>query len=137
MRSSPLLAATLAVAFSMSVACGSKDVRMSVAETQPAAQGKAELGKDDNGNTTVNLQVRHLARPQNLNPPKEVYVVWIQPRGQSPINQGALKVDDNLKGEFKARTSYANFDIFVTAEESATVSYPTGPEVMRQQLQRD
>lgn len=134
MKRSLLLLVAVAC-FAVATACGHKKVALETSSSQPAAEAHAELGHDSNGNQELKLTARHLARPQNLTPAKDVYVVWIQPRGEQPINQGALRVNDDLKAEFRAKTAYKNFDIFVTAEDSATASYPSGQEVMRQHLQ--
>jgi hypothetical protein len=132
---SSIFTAIIAGALVASTGCGPKKVSMDTTAAQPAAQGRAELSKDDNGNTVVTLKAKHLARPENLSPAKQVYVVWIQPRGEQPMNQGVIKPGDNLEAEFKSRTPYKNFDIFVTAEDSPTATSPTGTEVMRQHLQ--
>lgn len=114
------------------IGCGRKHVNMSPASSVPAASATATLTHDSNGNTIVDLKVKNLAKPENLTPPKSVYVVWIQPRGGEPIKQGELRVNDKLQGEFKAPTTNKTFDIFVTAEDSANVDHPTGQEVLRQ-----
>jgi hypothetical protein len=101
----------------------------------PAAQGEAEVGHDKNGNQEVKLTVRHLAKPETLTPPKQAYVVWVQPSGEQPKNSGVLRIDSELKGEFRTNTPYKKFDLFVTAEDSPTATSPSGPEVMRQQIQ--
>lgn len=119
------------------VACSANHVRLTPATTVPAATARAEVSQDKNGNTLVDLKVEHLAPPQNLTPSKSVYVVWIQPRGAAPIKQGQLKVNDKLNGEFKTPTSYKVFKIFVTAENSASVSSPSGQEVLRQEITRN
>ncbi len=115
----------------MGMACH-KQVRLSPASSVPAATATAELTHDDNGNTIVDLKVKHLAKPENLTPPRSVYVVWIEPRGSAPIKQGQLQVNSNLEAEFKTPTTYKSFDIFVTAEDSSMVTQPTGQEVLRQ-----
>ena len=114
------------------VGCGKKHVTMNPASSVPAASASAVLTHDSNGNTIVDLKVKHLAKPENLTPPKSIYVVWIQPRGGAPLKQGQLQVNDKLEGEFKSPTTYKTFDIFVTAEDSGDVSQPTGQEVLRQ-----
>lgn len=123
--------AVLLAALLSCVACAKK-VKLNPANSVPAATATARLTKDSNGNTIIDLKVKHLARPENLTPPKSVYVVWIQPRGSSPIKQGQLEVNNNLEGEFKSPTTYKSFDIFVTAEDSSSVTAPTGTEVLRQ-----
>lgn len=116
----------------LAVACGKKHVNLNPASSVPAASASAVLTHDSNGNTIVDLKVKNLAKPQNLTPPKAVYVVWIQPRGGAPIKQGQLEVNNKLQGEFKSPTTYKTFDIFVTAEDSGDVAQPTGQEVLRQ-----
>jgi hypothetical protein len=126
----------LTFALSFAVGCGEKKVHLDTASAVPAAQGRAELSHDSNGNLVVSLAVQHLARPQDLTPAKSAYVVWFQPRGQQPVNQGELRVNDKLEGKFKAPTPYNNFDVFVTAEDGPTASSPSGQEVMRQHLEQ-
>jgi hypothetical protein len=127
-----LLLAALAIV--PTSACGKKHVNLNPATSVPAATATAELTHDDNGNTLVDLKVKHLAKPENLSPPRSVYVVWIQPSGATPIKQGQLQVNSNLEGEFKTPTTYKSFEIFVTAEDSAMVNQPTGQEVLRQRV---
>jgi hypothetical protein len=129
-RTPAQLVALLAVAL-LNSACGHK-VKLNPAPSVPAATATAELTHDSNGNTVVDLKVNHLAKPENLTPPRSVYIVWIQPRGGTPIKQGQLQVNSNLEAEFKSPTTYKSFDIFVTAEDSALVTQPTGQEVLRQ-----
>jgi len=117
-----------------SFACGKKHVNLNPASSVPAASASATLSHDSNGNTIVDLKVKNLAKPENLTPPRSVYVVWIQPRGGNPIKEGELQVNNNLQGEFKAPTTYKSFDIFVTAENSANIEQPTGQEVLRQMV---
>jgi len=129
--SSLCLAVLAAVSIFVSSACH-KQVKLNPSPAVPAATATAELSHDDNGNTIVDLKVKHLAKPENLTPPRSVYVVWIQPRGSAPLKQGQLQVNSNLEAEFKTPTTYSSFDIFVTAEDSPMVTQPTGQEVLRQ-----
>jgi hypothetical protein len=116
-------------------ALAEKKFDMKTSSNVPAAQGRATIEHDRNKNVKVTLEVEHLAKPQSLAPAKGTYVVWIQPEGQEPNNVGVLRVNDELKGDFRTTTPYKKFDLFVTAEDSPTVSSPSGTEIMRQQLQ--
>jgi hypothetical protein len=116
-------------------ALAEKKFDMKTSSTVPAAEGRAIVEHDRNKNIQVTLEVRHLAQPQSLAPAKGTYVVWIQPEGQAASNVGVLRVNEELKGDFRTTTPYKKFDLFVTAEDSPTVSSPSGPEIMRQQLQ--
>ena len=101
----------------------------------PGAKGYVDVGQDKNGNTEVDLKVEFLAKPSSLMPPAETYIVWFRQQGSEPESQGQLKVDDNLRGEFKTTTNMKNFDVFVTAENERVPKAPTGPEVLRATIQ--
>ena len=101
----------------------------------PAARGQVDVGRDKNGNTKVEVEVEHLALPENLTPPRTAYVVWFQERGGEPVNQGALKPNKKLKATFKSVTPLKSFDVFVTAESDASTKAPGGSEVMRAAIQ--
>jgi hypothetical protein len=116
-------------------ALAEKKFDMNISSNVPAAVGRATIEHDRNKNVRVTLEVEHLAKPQSLAPAKGTYVVWIKPEGQEPSNVGVLRVNDELKGDFRTTTPYKKFDLFVTAEDSPTVSSPSGTEIMRQQLQ--
>jgi hypothetical protein len=101
----------------------------------PAARGQVDVGRDKNGNTKVELQVEHLAPPENLTPPKTAYVVWFQERGAEAANQGTLKPNKGLKAKFKSVTPLKTFDVLVTAESDPTAKSPSGPEALRATVQ--
>jgi hypothetical protein len=124
-----------AAALAATPALAEKKVEMKTSSSVPAAEARAILDHDRNKNVRVTLEVRHLAKPQSLAPAKDTYVVWIQPEGQEANNVGVLRVNDELKGDFRTTTPYKKFDLFVTAEDSPTVSSPSGTEIMRQQLE--
>jgi hypothetical protein len=125
---------SLLLLMAVTIACGSRTVHMTPASTQPAAEGTAKLDHDKNGNLTVDLKVKHLAKPQNLTPPKSTYLVWMQPSSGEARRLGELRVNDNLQGEFKSPVPVANFQLFVTAEDGPTVTQPSGTEVLRQTI---
>ena len=112
-----------------------KKYPMTADKSGPAARGQVDVGRDKNGNTKVELEVEHLAAPENLTPPKSAYVVWFQERGGEASNQGSLKPGKNLKGTFKTVTQMKSFDVIVTAESDASVRTPSGSEVMRAVVQ--
>lgn len=131
-----LLPATwIAIVLVLTGLAEARDIRLTADPSVPAAAGKAQLNHDRNGNLQLKVEVKHLAKPTNLTPPKQVYVVWIQARGKRPENQGQLKVNDNLEGSFEGTTSFEAFDIIITAEDSPAVASPTGPSVLRGSIQ--
>ena len=103
----------------------------------PGAKGYVDVGQDKNGNTEVHLKVEFLPKPSSLTPPAENYIVWFRQQGSEPKSQGQLKVDDNLRGEFKTTTNLKNFDVFVTAETERAPKAPTGPEVLHATIQKE
>jgi hypothetical protein len=102
----------------------------------PGAKGFVDVGKDKNGNTEVELKVEFLPKPSSLTPPAETYIVWFRQQGSEPEAQGQLKVEDNLRGEFKTTTNWKNFDVVVTAEKERAPKAPIGPEVLRATVQQ-
>ena len=109
---------------------GAHKVIMTAASTVPSAKGTVYVSHDQNKNTKVDMKVHYLAHPSALTPVESVYVVWIQANGHSPKNEGELRVDNNLNGEFKAPSPYKQFTIFVTAEKSVQVRAPEGQQVL-------
>lgn len=112
-----------------------KDIPLVADATIPAASGKVSVDKDNNSNLKVKLEVKHLAQPTTLTPARQSYVVWIEPRGHEPENQGQMRVNNDLNGEFQTRTAYRAFDLYVTAEDSPTASTPTGPKLLHATVQ--
>ena len=110
---------------------GGEVPRMNASPVVPAAEGHAKFGKAPNGNTSIDLTVKHLADPQKLTPPVNYYVVWLRPNQDAPAqNIGALTVDKNLNGTLNTVTALHSFDIFVTAEGSDQVQRPTGEPLL-------
>jgi hypothetical protein len=112
-----------------------KKYTMVATQSVPAARGEVDVDKDHNGNTKINIEVEHLAKPGELTPAAASYVVWVQQRGGQPINEGQLTVDKDLKGEFTTVTPYSTFDLFITAESGPVVQSPSGTEVLRVNVQ--
>jgi hypothetical protein len=126
---------TFLLVFGLVCTALASDQRMIADPSVPAASGKAHLSKDNNGNLRLKLDVDHLAKPGSLTPTKESYVVWIQPRGKEPQNEGTLKVGDNLKGNFEATVPNEYFEVFVTAEDNPAAQTPSGPKLLRAEMQ--
>ncbi len=118
-------------------ACASKVV-FPVSPTVPAADARAKIQLDDNGNAQVSLTVEHLALPERLFPPRAVYVVWIQPPDQEGINLGQLRLDDDLKAKIVGITPFTRFRVLITAEDEPTVRSPGSQLVLAtEQIEAD
>jgi len=53
-----------------------------------------------------------------------------RPNGGEAFKQGAIGVDKNLSGELKLETVSKDFDVFITAEQSDSVTSPSSVEVL-------
>ena len=97
----------------------------------------AAWGREDkHGNTGVDIEVKHMATPQSLTPGKQTYLVWVQPRGKDPELLGALRVNENLEGSLKAATTYKDFDVLITAEDSMKPDAPSSMVILKGSVAR-
>jgi hypothetical protein len=113
-----------------------KTYHMTAAKTVPAAAGQVNVAKEKNSNIRVDVKVKHLAKPGNLTPPANTYVVWLQQEGSQPQSQGELKVEDDLDGELKTTTPLKNFNVFITAETDSQTKTPSDQVVLRATVQQ-
>jgi hypothetical protein len=102
----------------------------------PAAEGKVTTENDRNGNTKVEVNVKHLATPQSLTPAKQAYLVWVQPRGKDPELLGTLRVNDSLEGSLKATTLHKDFDVLITAEDNMHPESPSSMVLLKGTIER-
>jgi hypothetical protein len=130
-----LYAISVMFALLCTVAYAAKKFPMTAASIVPAARGEVAIGRDKNGNTSLKMEVQHLANPEDLTPRAAAYVVWFQERGGNLENQGQLRVDKNLKASFETVTPLKSFDVFVTAEQDARATSRSGPEVLKATIQ--
>ncbi len=108
-----------------------KEYQMTSGAGVPAATGIVKVHKNkDNQNVKLDIKVDHLARPSSLTPSADAYLVWIRPNGGDALKQGAIGVDKNLSGELKLETASKEFDVFITAEQSNSVTFPSSVEVL-------
>lgn len=117
-------------------ACGGRQPTPIVFEPSsiaPAAMGEVIARIDPNGNTRLQIDVRHLAPPDRVAPGAAVYVAWAGEldRAAGPHNLGALRVDSDLRGKLETVTPLRTFDLIITPEPAATVVAPSGPEVLK------
>ncbi len=124
---------SIAVAFCLTlvlVSCGTSKMVFENSSVVPAATGDVKVKKDKNENYTVNLSVKNLAPAQKLTPSKELYLVWMED-GKSPVRKlGRMDPSSSLKASLTALSTTQPGKIFITAENSAEVTYPTGDVVL-------
>ncbi|HYM79811.1 MAG TPA: hypothetical protein VEY91_00195 [Candidatus Limnocylindria bacterium] len=111
---------------------GPSQLRLTSSPDIPAAQSTVKVSTTDNGNTKIDLVVEHLASPERVSPGATVYIVWVRGNAADaqPQNLGALKVDNNLKGNLSAMTPLRAFDLYITAEPSQAGTVPTGKTLL-------
>ena len=113
---------------SLLLACA-KPHEMHSASAVPAAEGTVKATEDNNGNTNVSIQVKHLAPPSKVASDATVYVVWIKPRNSDVQNVGALTLSHDLEGSLETVTPHRRFQVMVTPEPSGQVVRATHPPV--------
>jgi hypothetical protein len=122
--------------FLLATAAWGREDRLANTGVAPAAEGKVITDTDRNGNTGVEVRVKHVATPQSLVPAKQAYLVWVQPRGKDPELLGALRVNEDLEGSLKAATPYKEFEIFITAEDSPKPETPSSTVILKGAVER-
>jgi hypothetical protein len=106
---------------------GSSNVKqpMNASIENTSGEGTVEAEQGENGNTDIEVQVKHLSSPSKVEADASVYVVWLQPANAKIQNLGALQVDDDLVGTFNTTTPHRSFTLSVTPEPSARMAEPS------------
>ncbi|MET3112698.1 hypothetical protein AAKU52_000416 [Pedobacter sp. CG_S7] len=112
-----------------SLASCSKKIQFTNSAVVPAAQGYVKIEKDNNRNFLMEVKIINLANPQRLQPPKPIYVVWMETENTGTKNIGQLKIissyfSNNLEGILKAVTPFKPARFFITAEQRADIQFP-------------
>jgi hypothetical protein len=118
------------------ISAWAREDRLTNTGAAPAAEGKVITSTDRNGNTEVEIQVKHMATPQSLTPAHQAYMVWVQPRGKEPELLGALRVNSDLGGSLKSSTTYKDFDVLITAEDDAKPATPSSTVILKGNVAR-
>lgn len=126
----------IAIAFLLTTAAWSREDKLTNTGMDPGAQGTVVTSTDRNGNTEVEIRVKHLASPEALVPPRQAYLVWAQPRGAQPELLGVLKVNEDLEGSLKATTTQKNFEVLITAEDAVKAEVPSSSVLLRGAVER-
>ena len=96
----------------------------------PAARGTIKIKSDDNKNHVIKMKLSYLAEPERLNPPKKCYVVWLIANNNTTQNIGQIKTSHKLNVYFETVTSFKPSKIFITAEDSPGVEFPSSMIVL-------
>jgi hypothetical protein len=126
----------LLLSFLLATAAWGREDRLTNTGTAPAAEGKIITDNDRNGNTGIEIHVKHMATPQSLTPARQTYLVWVQPRGKDPELLGAIRVNGDLEGSLKAATTYKDFEVFITAEDNVKPDAPSSTVILKGTVER-
>lgn len=107
--------------------CATK-VDFPVSKVTPGADVTAKVKKDANDNYRIDLKAEKLTSPDRLNPPKEMYVVWIE-TNRGTKNLGKLRMSSGIfsstrKGALSTTVAFEPKRIIITAEDSSTNNQP-------------
>lgn len=111
-------------------ACGSVS-KFPVSSVNPAANIEMRRQQDSNGNTKITITAKNMAAAERLTPPKKMYVVWVVLESSKVRNIGQLNSENAKKTEMKTLVPFKFTEVFITAEDQADISYPTGVEISR------
>lgn len=112
------------------VSCGTSKLVFENSSVVPAATGDVKVKKDKNENYTIDLSVKNLAEAKKLTPSKELYLVWMED-GKNPVKKlGRIDPSSSLKASLTSLATSEPTKLFITAEDSAEVNFPTGEVVL-------
>lgn len=114
--------------------CATKAMFLS-SSVVPAAQGYVTVSKGSkNHNYMIQVKVSNLAPVNRLQPPAETYIVWMNTNDGRTRNIGRIDSGkggfSNLKASLKTVSSYKPVKVFITAENTDNMSYPSGQVVL-------
>ncbi|MFY9158261.1 hypothetical protein [Aquirufa ecclesiirivi] len=95
----------------------------------PAAEGTIRLKKDSNKNYVIMIKMSNLAEVERLQPPKKVYVVWMENEEGRAKNLGQINsthelISKQLKASFETVSPFKPTKIYITAEDESNVNFP-------------
>ncbi|MEO9147083.1 MAG: hypothetical protein ABI237_16160 [Ginsengibacter sp.] len=102
----------------------------------PAAEGSVKVKKNKNKNYDINLSVIRLTDPSRLDPPKKVYIVWMNTEQNGTKDAGQLKTSSSLfpnamKSSLKPSVPFQPTGVFVTAGDDADMHSPSDQIILK------
>ena len=129
----------LSLALILFAACSTtRTFPLSASSAVPAAQGQVAASVGENGNTRLDIEVRHLAEPSKLSPGATQFVAWAQPNepGTQAQSLGVLNVDSDLTGRLQTVTPLKNFTLLITPERAGTTQWESTTPVLTAHISR-
>jgi len=113
----------------------SRKMNFQVSTVVPAAEGSIRIKKDRNKNYQIDLSTVNLAEPKRLDPPKSIYIVWMNTDQNGTKKVGQLKtassmLSKTLKSSLKTSVPYNPTGFFISAEDDPDVVSPSGLVVL-------
>lgn len=101
----------------------------------PTAHGTVKVKRDHNHNYRIRIHITNLMKPEDLHPPRLVYVVWMTTQNEQTKNIGKIKTrsrifSKKLRASFETVTPFKPVRIFITAEDGTQVRNPGMQVVM-------
>ncbi|WP_019038546.1 hypothetical protein [Psychroflexus tropicus] len=108
--------------------CATK-IDFPVSKVAPGADISAKVKQNENDNYQIDLKAEHLTSPDRLDPPRAMYVVWIE-TARGTKNLGKINMSSGLfsstrKGTLNTTTAFKPKRIIITAENSSTNNEPS------------
>lgn len=133
-QNNPVLTAFIGLLLAACLTACSQRIAFATSTVVPGAEGQVKIKKDNNGNHAIDVQIKHLADPQQLPIPQNTYVVWME-SSEGVKNLGQLKSSSGLisstrKGELETVSPFRPTRIFLTAEGDANVQFPGNQVIM-------
>ncbi len=107
-----------------------------VSQITPAADVVARMKQDKNKNYQIVITAKNLASVERLSPAKKTYVAWIVTDNNGIKNIGQLKIKNAKTSTLNTLTAFKPIEIFITAENEGSVSFPSGIEITRAKINR-
>lgn len=115
---------------------GGDEVRLSTGEAVPGARGTVRAQTGEYGNTSLTIEVEHLAPAGQVEEGARTYVVWVEPlEGGQPQNVGSLSVNSDLSAKLSTKTAFEAFQLFITPEQQGDATQPSGKRVLETRVQ--
>lgn len=118
------------------VAACATTAALSPTDVNPGSEGKISAREGPNGNTRLDVRLGHLPAPAALSPSLDTFVVWVKPVNGDYVNVGQVAIDKDREGRLVTTTPHREFSVVVTAEPDATTTSPSGPVMLRGEVDR-
>ena len=116
---------------------GPSTVRLTGNSDIPGAEGVVTTSTTNDGNTKLDINVKHLAPPEKVDPAASVFMVWVRglESDSQPVSQGALIVNSDLNGQMETSTPLRAFELYITPESAQSVTVPAGKTLLSARIQ--